>query len=192
VIMIGEIRDVETAQIAIQASLTGHLVLSTLHTNDSASAVTRLIDMGIEPYLISSSVVAVMAQRLLRVICPECKRSYRPEAEMISLLNENEKVSARDEQLYKGAGCPNCLETGYLGRTGIFELLVIDDDIKELIIKRNGSHIIKDAAVKKGMSTLREDGLRKAQDGITTLEEVYRVTQDSVRTNIGMTESGSS
>jgi len=192
VIMIGEIRDVETAEIAIQASLTGHLVLSTLHTNDSASSITRLIDMGIEPYLISSSVVAVMAQRLLRVICPECKRPYRPEAEMISLLNENEKVSARDEQLYKGAGCPNCLETGYLGRTGIFELLVIDDDIKELIIKRSGSYIIKDVAVKKGMSTLREDGLRKAQEGETTLEEVYRVTQDSVRTNIGMTESGSS
>jgi len=188
VIMIGEIRDIETAEIAIQASLTGHLVLSTLHTNDSASAVTRLIDMGIEPYLISSSVVAVMAQRLLRVICPDCKRSYEPQEQIISLWSENEKLSANDTQFYKGLGCEKCLETGYLGRTGIFELLVIDDDIKELIIKRRGSHIIKEAAIEKGMSTLREDGLNKALAGETTLEEVCRVTQDSVQTNIGVTE----
>ncbi len=184
-IMIGEIRDIETAQIAIQASLTGHLVLSTLHTNDSASAVTRLIDMGIEPYLISSSVVAVMAQRLLRVICPECKEPYGPQKQTISLLSKNEEISAAGTQFYKGIGCKNCLETGYLGRTGIFELLVIDDDIKELIIERRGSHIIKEAAVEKGMSTLREDGLRKALAGETTLEEVCRVTQDSVRTDVG-------
>lgn len=188
VIMIGEIRDIETAEIAIQASLTGHLVLSTLHTNDSASAVTRLIDMGIEPYLISSSVVAVMAQRLLRVICPECKRPYTPDEQVLSLWPENEKLSATKGQLYKGPGCENCLDTGYLGRTGIFELLVIDDDIKELISKRHGSHIIKEAAIEKGMSTLREDGLRKALAGETTLEEVCRVTQDYVQTNIGVTE----
>ena len=188
VIMIGEIRDVETAEIAIQASLTGHLVLSTLHTNDSASAVTRLIDMGIEPYLISSSVVAVMAQRLLRVICPECKRPYTPDEQVLSLWPENEKLSATKGQLYKGPGCENCLDTGYLGRTGIFELLVIDDDIKELISKRHGSHIIKEAAIEKGMSTLREDGLHKALAGETTLEEVCRVTQDYVQTNIGVTE----
>jgi general secretion pathway protein E len=188
VIMIGEIRDVETAEIAIQASLTGHLVLSTLHTNDSASAVTRLIDMGIEPYLISSSVVAVMAQRLLRVICPECKSPYTPNEQVISLWPENEKASAIQGQLYKGPGCENCLDTGYLGRKGIFELLVIDDDIKELISKRNGSHIIKEAAIEKGMSTLREDGLHKALAGDTTLEEVCRVTQDYVQTNIGVTE----
>jgi len=188
VIMIGEIRDVETAEIAIQASLTGHLVLSTLHTNDSASAVTRLIDMGIEPYLISSSVVAVMAQRLLRVICPECKRPYTPDEQVISLWPENETTSEIKGQLYKGPGCDNCLDTGYLGRTGIFELLVIDDDIKELISKRRGSHIIKKAAIEKGMSTLREDGLRKALAGETTLEEVCRVTQDYVQTNIGVTD----
>lgn len=183
-IMIGEIRDIETAQIAIQASLTGHLVLSTLHTNDAASAITRLIDMGIEPYLISSSVIAVMAQRLLRVICPQCKKPYSHKEQMVSLLSENEEISAAGTQFYRGLGCDNCLETGYLGRTGIFELLVIDDDIKELIIKQQGSHIIKKAAVGKGMSTLREDGLHKARAGETTLEEVCRVTQDSMQTNL--------
>ena len=188
-IMIGEIRDIETAQIAIQASLTGHLVLSTLHTNDSASAITRLIDMGVEPYLISSSVIAVMAQRLLRVICPQCKEPYSPQ---VSLLNENEEISAAGTQFYRGIGCKNCLEMGYLGRTGIFELLVIDDDIKELIIKRQGSHIIKEAAVGKGMSTLREDGLHKAREGETTLEEVCRVTQDSMQTNAGIIEHAAS
>jgi len=188
VIMIGEIRDLETAEIAIQASLTGHLVLSTLHTNDSASAVTRLIDMGIEPYLISSSVIAVMAQRLLRVICPQCKSPYGPQEQMISLWSEREKASLVKGQFYKGLGCENCLKTGYLGRTGIFELLVVDDNIKELTTKRQGSHIIKQTAIEKGMSTLREDGLRKALAGETTLEEVCRVTQDSVQSNLGMTE----
>jgi len=188
VIMIGEIRDLETAKIAIQASLTGHLVLSTLHTNDSASAVTRLIDMGIEPYLISSSVVAVMAQRLLRINCPQCKRPYKPQEQIISQWSENEKASVIKGQLYKGLGCDNCLKTGYFGRTGIFELLVIDDDVKELITRRAGSHIIKEAAVEKGMNTLREDGLCKALAGETSLEEVCRVTQDSVQTNIGVTE----
>ena len=186
--MIGEIRDRETAEIAIQASLTGHLVLSTLHTNDAASAVTRLIDMGIEPYLISSSVVAVIAQRLLRVICPECKRPYRPSSQAISLWGENGGSSTIGGQLYKGAGCENCLETGYLGRTGICELLTIDDDIKELISTRCGSHVIKKAAVQKGMSTLREDGLRKALAGETALEEVCRITQDYVQTDRGLTE----
>ena len=188
VIMIGEIRDLETAEISIQASLTGHLVLSTLHTNDSASAVTRLIDMGIEPYLISSSVIAIMAQRLLRVICPQCKSPYGPQEQMISLWSEREKASLVKGQFYKGLGCENCLKTGYLGRTGIFELLVVDDNIRELTTKRQGSHIIKQTAIEKGMSTLREDGLCKALAGETTLEEVYRVTQDSIQANLGMTE----
>jgi len=187
-IMIGEIRDVETAEIAIQASLTGHLVLSTLHTNDSASAITRLIDMGIEPYLISSSVIAVMAQRLLRVICSECKRPYSLEGEIFPPFGGNEKISAPGAQFYKGLGCENCLKTGYLGRTAIFELLVIDDDIKELVMKRSGPHIIKEVAVEKGMSTLRENGLHKALAGETTLEEVCRVTQDSTQTKIRVTE----
>ena len=189
VIMIGEIRDLETAEIAIQASLTGHLVLSTLHTNDSASAVTRLIDMGIEPYLISSSVIAVMAQRLIRVVCPHCKSPYGPQEQMISLWSEKEKALLVRGQFYKGLGCENCLQTGYIGRTGIFELLFIDDDIKELTTKRAGSHVIKQVAVEKGMSTLREDGLRKTLAGETTLEEVCRVTQDSVlrKESIGQT-----
>ena len=189
VIMIGEIRDLETAEIAIQASLTGHLVLSTLHTNDSASAITRLIDMGIEPYLISSSVIAAMAQRLIRVICPHCKTPYGPQEQMISLWSEKEKASLVRGQFYKGAGCESCIQTGYMGRTGILEMLVIDDDIKELTTKRAGSHVIKQVAVEKGMSTLREDGLCKALAGETTLEEVCRVTQDSVlrKESIGQT-----
>jgi general secretion pathway protein E len=185
--MIGEIRDAETAQIAIQASLTGHLVLSTLHTNDSASAITRLIDMGVEPYLISSSVVAVMAQRLLRVICPHCKKPHRSK-QRLSLGKANGKVSTPNPRLYKGLGCPECLQTGYLGRTGIFELLIVDDDIKEIIIERSGSHVIQDAAAQKGMRTLRENGLHRALAGHTTLEEVYRVTQDSIQTNKGVTD----
>lgn len=188
VIMIGEIRDLETAEIAIQASLTGHLVLSTLHTNDSASAITRLIDMGIEPYLISSSVIAAMAQRLIRVICPHCKSPYGPQEQMISLWSEKEKASLVRGQFYKGSGCENCVQTGYMGRTGILELLVIDDEIKELTTTRACSHVIKQVAVEKGMSTLREDGLRKAMTGETTLEEVCRVTQDSVQTSLKVGE----
>ena len=180
VIMIGEIRDLETAEIAIQASLTGHLVLSTLHTNDSASAVTRLVDMGIEPYLISSSVVAVMAQRLIRVICPNCKVPDAAQEHAIAIAGQSASASLVRGPLYKGMGCENCLQTGYLGRTGIFELLIVDDDIKEMMTKRCAAHTIKQAAVEKGMSTLRDDGLRKALAGETTLEEVCRVTQGSV------------
>ena len=183
VIMIGEIRDIETARIAIQASLTGHLVLSTLHTNDSASAVNRLIDMGIEPYLISSSVIAVMAQRLVRVICPHCKSTYRPDDKVVSLWGKDERVSIAGGELYKGHGCEDCLQTGYLGRTAIFEMLVIDDEIKELITERRGSHVIEKRAIRKGMSTLRQDGLRKALAGETTLEEVCRVAQHRAQFN---------
>jgi general secretion pathway protein E len=186
VVMVGEIRDRETAEIAIQASLTGHLVLSTLHTNDSASAITRLVDMGIEPYLISSSVVAVMAQRLLRVICLDCKSPCKEE--QAALLSGKRKISLHNKQLYHGLGCENCLETGYYGRTGIFELLLIEDDIKEMIVKQAGAHVIKEAAVEKGMSTLQDDGLFKVAAGVTTLQEVYRVTQDSMRINTGVTE----
>jgi general secretion pathway protein E len=188
IIMIGEIRDSETAEIAIQSSLTGHLVLSTLHTNDSVSAITRLIDMGIEPYLISSSVIAVMAQRLVRTICPQCKQPTPLSDEMLSAWSDKKKLSASDGQFYKGLGCENCLQTGYLGRTGIFELLIVDDDVKELITKCSSTHAIKELAGKKGMSTLREDGLHKALAGQTSLEEVCRVTQDSVTKATGVNE----
>jgi general secretion pathway protein E len=181
VIMIGEIRDLETAEIAIQSSLTGHLVLSTLHTNDAPSAVTRLIDMGIEPYLISSSVVGVMAQRLLRTICPDCRRPYHPQ-DWSDIPDELRRLGTVDPQLHKGFGCETCLNTGYVGRTGIFELMVIDDEIRDLIIQRRGAHVIRQIALSKGMTTLRQDGLHKALAGVTTLEEVYRVTQDSVKT----------
>jgi len=180
IIMVGEIRDRETAEIAIQASLTGHLVLSTLHTNDAASAFTRLIDMGIEPYLISSTVVGVMAQRLVRVICPSCKQPYAPQEGTVS-GSELEKLATGIVRLHKGAGCEKCLESGYMGRTGIFELLLVDDPIRDLIVRRQASHLIKEAAVTRGMTTLRNDGLKRALAGITTLEEVYRVTQDSVQ-----------
>ncbi|MCU0913397.1 MAG: type II secretion system ATPase GspE [Planctomycetes bacterium] len=180
IIMVGEIRDRETAEIAIQASLTGHLVLSTLHTNDAASAVTRLIDMGIEPYLISSTVVAVMAQRLVRTICPDCRQPYHPEDGAVSWA-ELQQLFRGPVKLHHGAGCDKCLQTGYLGRTGIFELLLIDDRIRPMIVGRQESHLIKQAAVEKGMATLRQDGLRRALAGTTTLAEVYRVTQDSVQ-----------
>ncbi len=182
IIMIGEIRDIETAEIAIQASLTGHLVLSTLHTNDAPSAVTRLIDMGIEPYLISSSVVGVMAQRLLRTICPDCRQSYQPQ-DLSEITSELRHLGMVEAQLHKGSGCETCLKTGYVGRTGIFELMIVNDEIRDLIIQRRGAHVIKQAALRGGMTTLRQDGLRKALTGVTTLEEVYRVTQDSIGMN---------
>jgi general secretion pathway protein E len=179
IIMIGEIRDRETAEIAIQASLTGHLVLSTLHTNDAASAVTRLTDMGIEPYLISSTVVGVMAQRLVRVICPDCKQPYQPEPGTV-WWSQLQQAAPGSTQLYQGRGCEKCLQTGYLGRTGIFELLLVEDQIRQMIVARQEAHLIKQAAVAQGMTTLRQDGLRRALAGVTTLPEVYRVTQDSV------------
>ena len=161
VIMIGEIRDLETAQIAIQASLTGHLVLSTLHTNDAVSAFTRLVDMGIEPYLISSSVVGVMAQRLVRLICRHCKTN-----------------DPNHPQMFKGRGCDECLHTGYYGRTAISELLVIDDHLQELITKRQPAHVLNERAIQRGFTGLRADGMRKAASSETTPEEVLRVTQD--------------
>jgi len=175
VIMVGEIRDHETAEIAIQAALTGHLVFSTLHTNDAPTAVTRLLDMGIEPYLIASSVAGIMAQRLVRVICPKCKEQFAPDAETLSVF---EHLPSPPERLFRGTGCTHCIETGYLGRTGIFELLAVDDQIRDLIMKQTGSSPIKQAAIRNGMRTLRDDGLRKILAGETTVEEVLRVTQD--------------
>lgn len=177
VIMIGEIRDRETAEIAIHASLTGHLVFSTLHTNDAASAATRLIDMGIEPFLVASSVVAVLAQRLLRRICPDCKRSYQASAEELSRLDLAPGTAVT---LYRGAGCAACSQTGYRGRTGIFELMIFDDDIRRLIGGKADSTAIKQAAVAKGMVTLKQEGAERVLQGHTTLEEVMRITQQEI------------
>ena len=177
VIMIGEIRDRDTAEIAIHASVTGHLVFSTLHTNDAASAATRLIDMGIEPFLVASSVVAVLAQRLLRRICPDCKRPYKPSAEEMSRLEIKPDPHLT---LYRGAGCAACSQTGYRGRTGIFELMVLDDDIRRLIGSKADSSAIKQAAVAKGMVTLKQEGAERVIQGHTTMEEVMRITQQEI------------
>ena len=177
VIMIGEIRDRETAEIAIHASLTGHLVFSTLHTNDAASAATRLIDMGIEPFLVASSVVAVLAQRLLRKICPDCKRPYKPNAEELARL---ELEPDSQIMLYRGAGCAACSQTGYRGRTGIFELMVLDDEVRRLIGAKADSTAIKQAAIAQGMVTLKQEGAERVVQGHTTVEEVMRITQQEI------------
>jgi len=171
IVMVGEVRDKETADIAVQASLTGHLVLSTLHTNDAPSAVTRLVDMGVEPFLVSSSLIGVIAQRLVRVICKGCKEKYVPEPELLREL----KIK-KDAVFHKGKGCDDCKHTGYLGRIGIFEFMRMSDEIRKLILQKASSDDIRDAAVKDGMRTLRDDGLDKAARGITTIEEVVRVT----------------
>jgi general secretion pathway protein E len=174
--MVGEIRDLETAEIAMQASLTGHLVLSTLHTNDAPSALVRLIDMGIEPFLVASSLTVVLAQRLVRTICPGCKESYEPSAVEESYFSSyiSRPSSLR---LYRGKGCDKCKGNGYFGRIGIFELLVIDNDIRPMITDKMDSQSIKNEAVSRGMKTLRQDGIEKVVSGVTTLEEVLRVTQ---------------
>jgi general secretion pathway protein E len=178
VIMIGEIRDRETAEIAIHASLTGHLVFSTLHTNDAASAATRLIDMGIEPFLVASSVVAVLAQRLIRKVCPDCKQSYQPDDE--ELIRLGVVPGKTKPTFYRGSGCPACTQTGYRGRTGIHELLVLDDEIRRLIGNKADAAAIRQAAVSRGMVLLKEEAAEKIFAGITTTEEVMRMTQQEV------------
>lgn len=175
VILIGEIRDQETAEIAVQSALTGHLVFSTLHTNDSASAVTRLVDIGVEPFLISSSVIAVVAQRLVRVLCPHCKERYVPDAEAIKSIG-GDPEQFQDAVIYRKKGCPDCLHTGYGGRVGIFEIMVMDEAMKKMIITTHDSGRIEAAARKQGMVTLREDGIRKVLSGQTSIAEVLRVT----------------
>jgi general secretion pathway protein E len=175
VIMVGEIRDRETAEIAIQASLTGHLVLSTVHTNDSPGAVTRLVDMGVEPFLVSSTLSGVLAQRLVRNLCNQCKEPYEPTADQCSELGIKPQPGLT---FYKEVGCANCLETGYRGRSGIYELLTIDDEVRRLILKNVDAGTIKRYAVSSGMRTLLMDGARKALSGQTTPEEVLRVAKD--------------
>ncbi|MDX1953534.1 MAG: ATPase, T2SS/T4P/T4SS family [Verrucomicrobiota bacterium] len=175
IIMLGEMRDLETSQIAIQASLTGHLVLSTLHTNDAPGAVTRLVDMGVEPFLISSSLMAVLAQRLVRTICKKCRTPFEPTENQLSLLNLSPH-DIGDKVFYYGRGCQTCNDTGYKGRKGIFELLVVSDAIRALINERAPTVVIRQKAVESGMITLREDGLRGIFDGETTIEEVLKYT----------------
>ena len=179
VIMVGEIRDRETADIAVTAALTGHLVFSTLHTNDAPGAVTRLIDMGIKPFLVASSVQAIMAQRLVRTICPKCKTTYQPHLEGLKeagLLGKD----LSQVTFYQGKGCSECQHTGYKGRIGIFELLLVNDVIRELILSRSSSAQIREKAMEMGMKTLRQDGLIKAMQGLTTITEVARVTQADI------------
>jgi type II secretory ATPase GspE/PulE/Tfp pilus assembly ATPase PilB-like protein len=180
IIFVGEIRDLETAQIAVQASLTGHLVFSTLHTNDAAGAVTRLLDLGVEPYLASSSLVGVVAQRLVRLICKHCRAPYAPANEELDDIGIARESLGPEGVLYKGAGCPNCLNTGYWDRTGIYEILIVSDHVRDQVNARTSSTIIKQDAVRAGMRTLRQDGADKVRKGLTTVEEVLRVTQMDV------------
>jgi general secretion pathway protein E len=176
VILIGEIRDRETAEIAIQSSLTGHLVFSTLHTNDAASAITRLIDMGIEPFLATSSIIAIIAQRLVRVLCPHCKEIYVPDEETLDNLGLNGSV-LQNNIFYRKKGCNLCMQTGFRGRTAIFEILIVDEEIKRLVLKTSDANQINELALKQGMITLQKDGIDKVLHGMTTTEEVLRVTR---------------
>jgi type IV pilus assembly protein PilB len=175
IIMVGEIRDLETAQISVQASLTGHLVMSTLHTNDAPGAVTRLIDMGLEPFLISSSLTSILAQRLVRTICKNCRTTFEPTEEQLSLLNLSPH-DLGDKVFHYGRGCSTCNDTGYKGRKGIFELLVVSEPIRTLINERAPTVVLRQKAVELGMVTLREDGLRGIFEGDTTIEEVVKYT----------------
>ena len=179
IIMVGEIRDTETADIAIHASLTGHLVLSTLHTNDASGAVSRLLDMGIEPFLVSSSLLAVIAQRLVRVVCPECRTIQRPTDEELKEIGISPEL-AQQHTIYQAVGCPACQGRGYRGRKAIYEILTITDQVRNLILKHTSSTRIKQQAVADGMITLRDDGAAKVLAGITTIAEVLAVTQEDM------------
>jgi general secretion pathway protein E len=183
VIMVGEIRDLETAEIAIQASLTGHLVLSTVHTNDAAGAITRLADMGVQPFLVASSLVGVLAQRLVRVLCPACKEPYAPtpeELEQASITPAILERAGNPGRLYRAAGCDACQGTGYQGRTGIYELMLVDDDLRQLILKNVDSSTIKRKAVDHGMMSLLDHGAYKVARGVTTAAEVLSVTAEDL------------
>lgn len=175
IIMVGEIRDYETADIAIKAALTGHLVFSTLHTNDAAGAVTRLIDMGVEPFLVSSSLLMLVAQRLVRKICLHCKKEFTVPANVLAQLDYKPQKGQKDV-FYRGEGCKACRNTGYSGRLALYEVLGVDNDMQDLIIERATSRVIKDKAIEKGMQTLRIAGMEKARQGLTTVEEILRVT----------------
>ena len=176
VIMVGEVRDQETAATAIQSSLTGHLVFSTLHTNDSAGAVSRLLDFGVEPYLVSSSLLGIMAQRLIRRICTDCKQPYEPTPHELREIGIGED-KAEDSKFYIGAGCDKCFDTGYRGRVGIYELMLMNEELREMIYHKESAGAIKKKSIELGLQTLRMDGARKASRGITSIAEVLRVTQ---------------
>jgi len=175
IILVGEIRDRETAEIAIQSALTGHLLFSTLHTNDAAGAITRLLDMGVESFLLSSTLLGVLAQRLVRVICPHCKEPTRPDGKLLNSMGIGHDEASKIE-FFAGKGCEECRYTGFRGRTAIFEYLPVDDDIRKEITERSSNERIKDVAISKGLITLRQDGWRKVRKGVTTIAEVLKVT----------------
>ncbi|HJN14632.1 MAG TPA: ATPase, T2SS/T4P/T4SS family, partial [Armatimonadota bacterium] len=176
VIMVGEIRDLETSEIAIQAALTGHLVLSTLHTNDAPSTTTRLIDMGVEPFLISASVIGALAQRLARKICENCKEEYMPRRDMLlSFGFDPDLAENQDQKFYHGVGCEACRHTGYKGRVGVFELMMMTPEIQEMVVRRASHHDIKETAVAQGMITLQQDAFAKVKEGRTDVEEITRI-----------------
>jgi type IV pilus assembly protein PilB len=177
VVMLGEIRDGETARIAVQAALTGHLVLSTLHTNDAPASVTRLINIGVEAYLISAAVNAILAQRLVRKICPNCKEEFKPSDEMREFLTLQ---GFRSDQTWHGKGCDKCRKTGYLGRLGIYELLLMDDWLRDQVTKNPDVTQLRKLCRERGLVTLREDGFQKVVKGLTTVDEILRVTENTV------------
>jgi general secretion pathway protein E len=182
IMMVGEVRDVDTARISIQAAQTGHLVFSTIHTNDAPTVITRLLDIGIEPYLLASSLIVAIAQRLVRVICPDCKEAYDPShddlLELKSLSINPDRLP--EGKLHRGRGCGNCFNSGYLDRTGLYEILPIDDTVKDQIVARASASAMKRSAIDRGFATLRMDGASKVVRGMTTVEEVLRVTQMDV------------
>ncbi|MCK5912723.1 MAG: type II/IV secretion system protein, partial [Desulfuromusa sp.] len=179
VIMVGEIRDSETAKIAVQAALTGHLVFSTLHTNDSAGALARLVEMGVEPFLAASALVGVLAQRLVRTVCPHCRVSYQPDEQLLAELFAGTEIP-KQATFYRGRGCSHCMDVGYLGRTGLYELLEVTDPIRRLVTSNADAATIRQQALKLGLRPLREAGLAKVLAGETTVEEILRVTQEEV------------
>jgi general secretion pathway protein E len=178
VIMVGEMRDRETALIAIQAALTGHLVFSTVHTNDAAATVTRLVDMGIEPYLVSSTLMAVLAQRLVRRICAECKTSEPAEPILLRELGLREEGVEGLTEIFRGTGCPACNGTGFRGRTGLFELLVVHDKVKKVLLTSSEANVIRDVAIGEGMKTMRHYGMQLIRAGVTTVVEVLQATRE--------------
>jgi general secretion pathway protein E len=176
--MIGEIRDLETAQIAMQSALTGHMVLSTIHTNDAAATINRLLDMGVEDYLLTSTVVGIEAQRLIRVLCSHCKQAYQPVEEVVGQMALRRFTKEKSLTLYHAKGCEHCGHTGYFGRLSIIEVLPMTDALRSLIMRHATASELREAAIAGGMETMYENGLKKAVEGVTTLEEVLRVTRE--------------